>query len=331
MGVVIVAYGSAPVIGPCLDSLLAQDGVALRVVVVDNASPDDSAARVEGFARNRRLPFREAGEHDGPAPGLTLLRLPENRGFAAGVNAGLRHLLREPGLELFWVLNPDCIVAPGTAAALARTAEAVHGRFALIGGRTVYTEPPGLIQSDGARVSRLTAVVRQINRGLPPETTPPPDPAAIDMILGASMLASRRFVEAAGPLPEDYFLYYEEVAWAFRRGGLPLLYCPQAVVRHHAGSVIGTGSIRRRPTAFANYFNFRNRMRFAGRHMPGALPGAWAYSMAKIAQMLMSRAWDEAWAAFCGLHQLPPPRAVAARLTPNAPPRGPVPGPRTGA
>ena len=68
IGVVVVTYASASTIEACLFRLLAGRDVA-RVVVIDNASPDDTAAIVERLAR------RDAR--------LGLVRNPENRGFAA--------------------------------------------------------------------------------------------------------------------------------------------------------------------------------------------------------------------------------------------------------
>jgi len=332
IGVVVVAYGSADVIVGCVGSLLASEGVRLRIVVCDNASPDDGVARLRRFASERGVALTEV-TGDGPAaaprarpddtaeaaPGadLTLLRLGVNGGFAAGVNAGLRRLLTRPGLGLFWVLNPDCVVRPDTAAAFVRCARE-GGPFALMGGRIVFMEPPGLIQSDGARVHRWTGVVRSVNQGRAPATTPPPEAGGVDFVSGASMVASREFLETRGLMEEGYFLYYEEVEWAFRRGALPLRICPGAVVHHHGGTAIGSGSPTRRASGFANYFNFRNRMRFVARCMPWALPGAYLYSLAKIGQLLLRGGTEEAWGAFAGMHQLPPPAMVRARLSAEA-------------
>lgn len=323
IGVVVVAYDSAEVIVDCVRSLLASEGAPLRIVVCDNASPDDTASRLHRLAADTATPLTELAEGAAPpegglpAGGITLVRLAVNGGFAAGANAGLRRLLAEPEVALFWVLNPDCVVAPDTAAAYRRCAAAA-GPFALMGGRVVYMEPPRQIQADGARVSRRTGVVRCVNQGALPAETPPPRAAELDLISGANMVASRRFLETCGLMEESFFLYYEEVDWAFRRGTLPLVYCPEALVHHHGGTAIGSATPTRSPNGFANYFNFRNRMRFVARHMPQALPGAYLYSLAKVGQMLLRGGREPAIGAFFGLHQLPPPAAVRSRLSPAA-------------
>lgn len=320
IGVIIVTYMSGPVISECLDSLMRSTHRDLRVVVCDNRSPDDTVARIRAWAEAHGRPL---AEHDDPetlaepAPGsVTLLHTGGNLGFAGGVNAGLRALRRHEEIGLFWVLNPDSIVLPDTASAFARCA-LVQPRFGLMGGRIVYSEPPNRIQSDGGRVSRFTGICRNVNQGQPGDMADRPDAASLDFISGASMVASRAFVDRAGLLVEDYFLYFEEVDWAARRGDLPLIICKDAVVHHHGGTAIGTGSLTRRASAFANYFNYRNRMRFIRRFHPLGLPIAYTASLARIAKLAIVGAWPEAGGAFRGLNGLAPPRSVAERIGPD--------------
>jgi GT2 family glycosyltransferase len=117
---------------------------------------------------------------------------------------------------------------------------------------------------------------------------------------------------------EDYFLYYEEVDWSFRRGDLSIIYAEGAVVYHHLGTSIGSATLKRPPSAFANYFNYRNRIRFVRRFYPSHLPVAYGYSALKIAALAARGAGQEALAAFCGLFDLPPPPSVRGRLSPDA-------------
>jgi GT2 family glycosyltransferase len=323
IGVIIVAYQSGDVIGACVESLLASQGAGLRVVVCDNASTDETVAKLRRVTQAAGVALAEhpaawagALSFDELAP-VTLLRSDANLGYAGAVNIGLRALAPHLEVGLFWVLNPDSVVLPDTAAAYLRAA-GQGGAFGLMGGRTVYHEAPNRIQSDGGRVSRWTGVARNLNAGCLPEEVEMPDPTTLDFISGANMVASRAFVDQVGSMAEDYFLYYEELDWAARRGDLPFRLCAQAVVLHHGGTTIGSGSETRRSSGFANYFNYRNRMRFMRRFNPAGLPLSYAYSMAKIATLAARGARDEAAGAFRGLHHLPPPAAVRARLSPEA-------------
>ena len=323
IGVAIVTYNASDVIAGCLDSLLESEHPNLRIVICDNASPDATLDTIRDWAGRRgcdlfeTVPGGVSAQGGAGRPGVTLLRPGVNAGFAAGVNHCLRALLAQPDIGLFWILNPDCIVTPQAASAYAGAA-ARAGRFSLMGGRTLYLEPPNRIQSEGGRVNRWTGICSSINHGLPAGQGETPDPGTLDFIAGANLVASREFIETAGLMNEDYFLYYEEVDWAFRRGNLPLRMCYDAVVYHHGGTSIGSGSLSRLASGFANYFNYRNRMWFMQRHFPAAYPVAYVYSLLKVVKLLMLGAREEAGGALRGLNRMAPPQAVRTRLGPEA-------------
>ena len=244
------------------------------------------------------------------------MRAPANLGYAGAVNLGLALLAPRPEIGLLWVLNPDCVVPPATPAALL-AAQAAAGRFALMGSRIVY-HGTGLVHADGGRVGRWSGICASINRKAPADATLPPDPGSIDYVIGANMVVSREFLARVGPMREDYFLYYEEVDWALRRGDLPLAFAPDAPVLHHGGTAIGTGRPDERPSAFSNYFNYRNRMRFMRRFHPARLPLAYLIALAQIARALGRDDAARIAAALRGLHGLPPPAHVARRIGPEA-------------
>ncbi len=322
IGVVVVTFNAATVIGDCLESLHQSRGIRLKVIVIDNASTDHTCDVIRDWARSRLQLAELPGIPDlSRAPETADLMLASsaiNAGFAAGVNVGLRALLPLPELEMFWVLNPDARVRPDTAATYAKRAAEV-GEFGLMGGRTLYITPADTIQSDGGTLNSWTGMCASYNLGRPASTTPYPAGVPFDYIPGANVVASREFIESVGLMDEGYFLYYEEVDWALRRGAHRLLYAPGAVVEHHGGSAIGSPALgKTHGSPVSNYFNYRNRMRFMRRFFPGRLPVAYAYSALKIARLSLQGFHDEAKAAFCGLHALSPPKSVRRRLSDEA-------------
>lgn len=326
LGVVLVAYDSADVIIDALESLFAaaqSDQVALRVVVVDNASPDDSVERIRAWQSGESaysapvdLPFSAPPVVAKPIsePLLQILRAGHNGGFAAGVNLGVAALFSQPEINRVWVLNPDSVVPPGTVGAYARFDP---GPFSLMGGRVLYFDRPDIIQIDGGRINLRTGVAVNINLHKP-RSTPLPQPEELDFVMGASMVVSRQFWERVGPMREDYFLYYEEVDWALSRGDLPLAVCPEAVIHHRAGTAIGSPIAGRPASPFSLYFKHRGRMMFLRRHAPQNMAIGWAYTVAKIAQLAVKGYWQEARALFAGACRAAPPAAVAERLDPEA-------------
>ena len=248
---------------------------------------------------------------------LTLIEAGVNGGFAAGVNIGLAHLAAHPDIDRFWVLNPDSAVPPDTPLAFA-TEPGPQGGFALMGGRVIYYDRPDQIQIDGGLINMRTGVTGNIALGQSHASTPAPDPASFGFITGASMVVSRAFYDQAGPMAEDYFLYYEEVDWALRRGDLPLAYCPGGIVYHRAGTAIGSPTLGRPASPFSLYFKHRARIMFMRRFRRRNLPAALAYSLAKAAQLALKGYWPEARTILQASLGLPPPKSVRDRLSPAA-------------
>lgn len=334
IGVVVPTYRAADYIAGCLESLVAS-GHDLRIVVVDNASPDRTDQAVLDWASGR-VPF--APPADWPLPpampvakplslGLaedpqaaeavvTLLRSPVNGGFAHAVNAGLRLLMQDDSIAWFWVLNPDTVVEPQTPAALARKAASME-RFAVIGSRALYYANPARIQADAGCLHPLAFTGVSLNQGALAAETAMPDPATVQYIPGVSMLVSRAFIAEAGLMDERYFLYYEEIDWQLRRGSLPLAFEPEARVLHRAGASIGSGSVDRAASPLSVYFMCRNLLPFVARWSPWRLPFAYAMAWAKLVRHW--RGSPERLEAFLrGLHGFAPPSALRRQLPPEA-------------
>ena len=103
----------------------------------------------------------------------------------------------------------------------------------------------------------------------------------MDYVVGASMLVRRAFLETAGLMDEGYFLYYEELDWAFRLPpGMRLGYAPASVIYHHEGGTTG-GIVR------THYY--RSLIRFTWRHNRRYLPLVLARMMLRIPEALLRR------------------------------------------
>lgn len=321
IGVIVVAFNSADVIVGCVESLLAQEGGAPRVVVIENASSDGTVAALRGWAEAKGVALAEfaAGTRPGAdeAGDVALVASGVNRGFAGGVNLGLEVLAAMPEIGHFWIINPDAFAEPGAARAILSAAARAPG-YGLMGGRVLYADPPGRVQIDGGRVNLWTGVSSNVNLGRDAATSAPPRAEDLDFITGANVVASRAFHAAVGPMREDYFLYYEEADWAFRRGAFPMVVAPDFIVHHHAGTAIGSPTLERLASPFSFWFKYRSRMLFVRRFNPLGLPVAMAYATAKAAQLLARGAFPQALTLIRAVYGLGPPRSVRARLSPEA-------------
>jgi N-acetylglucosaminyl-diphospho-decaprenol L-rhamnosyltransferase len=221
---VIVNYKSGAWLGPCIRSVLADDGDGAgepEVVVVDNGSHDDSVAAI---ARD--------------FPTVRVVTLATNLGYAGGVNRGVA-ATRAPVVA---VMNADVTVVPGTAAAmLARIA--AEPDLAAVG--PVIMNPDGSqypsarsVPSQGDAVghvllgmvlpsNRFTRRYRQLD-------VDPTRPRDVEWISGAALWLRRSALESVGGWDERYFMYVEDLdlCWRLRRLGWRVTYEPAGTVVH---------------------------------------------------------------------------------------------------
>lgn len=235
VAVIVVSYNTCALLRDCLQSVYASPSVPGEVFVVDNASADGSQAMV-------------ASEF----PGVTLIALERNLGFAGANNVALRRCRASRVL----LLNPDATLAPDALARLDATLDRWPDAAAA-GPRILNAD--GTLQSCGYRFPTLLSEIRQskrVGRLLSWVVLPEPEPgsvvpqgaAEVDWCDGACMLLRREALDAVGLLDEQYFLYTEELDWCFtaRRAGWRIIVDPDAVVWHHRGQSsqsTGTGAL----------------------------------------------------------------------------------------
>jgi hypothetical protein len=238
LAIVIVNYNVCALLRDCLKSVYASTGVTFDVCVVDNASPDDSADMV----------VREF-------PQVHLIRNTQNMGYAAANNLGLKYFgfkeqnpesrIQNSGIPRYaLLLNPDTVVPPDAFAQMIRLMDD-HSDFGVSG--------PKLVRLDGSldlacrrgfptvevsfwRLTKLSKLFPRSKRfGRYNMTYLDPDQAAeIDAVVGAFMLVRREAIAQAGLLDEIFWMYGEDLDWAFRikQCGWKVYYYPQVVVTH---------------------------------------------------------------------------------------------------
>ena len=98
LAVILVNYNGKKYNTACIDSILASTGIAApKIIVVDNASQDDSMCRLEEQYRGREQ--------------LELIRLDDNYGFSYANNVGMRRALKW-GADHVLLLNNDTEIKP---------------------------------------------------------------------------------------------------------------------------------------------------------------------------------------------------------------------------
>jgi len=224
VSVIIVSYNTRELLRECIESILCEqgDGLAVEVIVVDNASADSSAAMVaERFPQVRQIAN------------------PDNRGFGAACNQGLEVARGRYAL----ILNADIRAQPDALQRLVGFMDA-HPDAAICGGQLRY--PDGRIQPSCARDLTLWWVFceQSMLAKLFPRTrlfggywrTHWDFSATIEteQVMGACMMLRRPFPR----FDEDYFLYCEDtdLCYRVRQAGGKIYYVHDAVFVHHLGA-----------------------------------------------------------------------------------------------
>jgi N-acetylglucosaminyl-diphospho-decaprenol L-rhamnosyltransferase len=233
VAVVIVNYNAGGHLGRCLDSVLASAADAtLEVLLVDNASHDGSATRAAADHAEARL-----------------IQNPDNRGFGAAVNQGIRWS-RAPFLFL---LNPDAEVSCGTLGALVKLATE-RPRIGAIG--PLIRNPDGSVYLSGRKFPTITEAVghaflgpfrpdNRFSRAYALAEWDRTTEREVDWVSMSAVLLRRAALDDVGLLDERFFLYGEELDLCTRLGhaGWKVLFTPEVEVVHEGG--VSTGRSRR--------------------------------------------------------------------------------------
>jgi GT2 family glycosyltransferase len=245
VSIAIVTFNSARYIRRCLNAVMEQEGVRLRVVVADNASTDETRAILGEFWER-----------------IEVISCPRNAGFAAGQNLAIQ---ASAGADWVLTLNPDVLMKPGfvrsllDAGSVEPTVGAVCGKLLSIApGFEPLAEP----RIDSAGIY-FTPNMRHFDRGWHELDSRRYDCAAY--VFGASAAAAlyrREMIDDIAVdghfFDPDFFVYREDadVAWRAQLMGWRCLYEPAAVA-HHVRTV--TPANRRTLPGFINMHAVKNR------------------------------------------------------------------------
>lgn len=234
VSIIIVNWNTRDLLRGCLASIRNQTAAAHEVIVVDNASSDDSAEMV-------RAEF----------PNVVLIANDTNRGFAAANNQGLsvaqgRHLL---------LLNPDTVVLDHAIDQMLAWM-AGHPQVGCAGCQVL--EGPGVIQrtcsADHTPLNMLisSSGLMRLSKWLPILGQPwyfdwdRKSEREVDVVTGVFLLVPRAVLERVGPLDESFFVYAEEADWCLRirNAGYTCAFTPIAQIIHFDGGAKSTAQIK---------------------------------------------------------------------------------------
>lgn len=230
ISIVIVNWNVKDLLRECLRSVFSSKiEDEPEVVVVDNASSDESAAMV-------RSEF----------PQVNLIAAPENLGFAKGNNVGVAAAKG----DFIFLLNPDTRLEPDTLVKL-RDYLAANPEVGVVAPQLLW--PDGSPQSSRRQFPTIGSLFWEstlLEQWFPQNKiaqrykfagVPPTQSGPVDWAVGAALFLRREVWESVGPLDESLFMYFEETDWCRRctQAGWPVQYLSDAGVTHYEGQSSG--------------------------------------------------------------------------------------------
>jgi GT2 family glycosyltransferase len=253
VSVLLVNFRGADDTIECLEGLRQLDWPAerLEVIVVDNASGDDSVERIRAAH-----------------PDVHLIESPTNTGFAGGCNLAAAHSHGEH----IALINSDARPHPDWL---------TEGVAELDADRSIGAVASKVLDWDGERIDYVGGSINFVGQGYKLEAGEPDTGAygvARDVLFptgSAAIIRSEAF-RALGGFDERYFMFYEDVdfGWRMNLAGGRVRYVPTSIVFHkHHGAVDKLGSFREeyllaRNSLLTIYKNFGDRV------LQHALPAA---------------------------------------------------------
>ncbi|WP_297722670.1 glycosyltransferase [uncultured Mobiluncus sp.] len=205
---VVVAYNRAELLRECLDGLKSQTRPLDQILLIDNASTDNTPAVAQTH------------------PAVTdYVRLDENTGGAGGFAAGIARAVATHKADLVWIMDDDTVPTPTALAELLRARAAYRGTPALLASQAVWTDGREHPMNRPRRRPFLTRGVRK-------------NAAAIDCVpirtaSFVSILMDARAIRTEGLPIAAYFLWNDDFEYTSRllrqRVGL---YVPASIVVH---------------------------------------------------------------------------------------------------
>lgn len=207
----------------CIKSLEQIDYNNYEILVVDNASPDNS--------------YKTLKEELKDTPHI-LLKSPCNDGFAKGNNIGIEYAMKK-GTDYILLLNNDTLVDKDFLKELVKCYEN-HTNPGIVGSKILYEGKRDHIWYGGGDIDFKKFYGYHLGEGHKDEGQYNKE-RPINFITGCVMLIGKEVIDKIGGLPEEYFMYFEDVDYCIKakEAGYELYYCPKSIVYHKVSASSG--------------------------------------------------------------------------------------------
>lgn len=241
IGVIICNYNKAQYVVKCVESVLNSSFEDIDVLVVDNASTDDSISQLHKFENK-----------------IEIIKNKENIGGSGGFNTGLRTLLQRQYKYIMLVDN-DVILEKEAIEKLYNFMEQ-EKEIGLAGAKIMKMDQPEYLQEMGAMIDYDSLGVNPFFAG-EKDRKDIPDIVYCDYVPACALIARVEAIHKVGIMPEHNFIYWDDMEWGynFNQSGYKVASYNKAKVWHKGGVTVSTNT-------FQVYYWYRNKTRFFLKH-----------------------------------------------------------------
>lgn len=258
IGIVILHWNNYTDTFNCLNSVSRLEKLqnTIEVVIVDNASTNDSLKKLESNFRS-----------------IHFLKNSENLGFAAGNNRGIQYFIKR-AVDFILILNNDTIVSKTLILELLKTQQKTGA--AIISPKIYFTkgyefhknrysdsERGNVLWYGGGAINWKTVIgyhigVDEVDKGQFNQEK------EIECATGAALFITKEAVRLLGGFNSRYYLYYEDIDLCMRakQQGLTVFFSPKSILWHNNAGSSSSGS------GLQDYYITRNRLLFGSLHAP---------------------------------------------------------------
>lgn len=252
VGVIIVTYNSGEYIKKCLESILKKNYQNLEILVVDNNSKDETVSTIQKYFNN-----------------VNLIKNKTNVGFGGANNGGIKYLQKKQ-CEYFLLLNPDTVSSPTLIKKLVNTFQE-NDRIGIAGCIITYAKNNKKIWFAGGYFNRLLCFTKHsyMNKSF---SSTKITSGKVDFITGACMMIDSKIIKKVGFMPEQYFLYFEDVFFCqkVKEKGFSSYLLAEPLVSHHVSTSAGIKETNKMTPLRAYYFA-RNPLLYIRKNVKGYL------------------------------------------------------------
>lgn len=248
IGLVICNYNRRDAVVDCIQSVLESRVQNFDIIMVDNASKDGSVKAVlDKFGNN-----------------VTILCNKENKGGSGGFNTGIKYVL-EQNYPYLCCLDNDVCVDENAIEVLHHYLEE-NEQVGMAGSKVFYKQMPNIVQQFGLLIDFSHFCLKTNGEGKQIEDNRQ-KVFECDAVAACSVMLPTRIVREIGMLPEDNFLYWDDIEWGYkvRLAGYRVVALEESKVLHEMGA------IQHNSNTTAAYYHFRNGLYFFMKYTPSSL------------------------------------------------------------